>query len=388
MDDELYKPLGMPKPVGRKRNGLVMASIAALVVAAGAFALFRGYFDRADPGPQIAEATPAVTPEAAPAPAARPEPAEPAIRPSTLPVTPEAPPLAEIEPQGRLEPVGPPPRIRRQEVGLAHLPDPALVERGATGVIPRRGPDGARPMDVYSRPPDTEGNFGVARVVLIVGGLGISQTSTQQAVKQLPGAVTLAFAPYGNSLARWMQEARKSGHELLLQLPLEPFDYPRNDPGPHTLKTGVSAVENIADLHWSMSRLTNYVGVVNFLGGKFLTDPDAMKPVFDQLAERGLLFVDDGTLRNTASDDVAKASLLPYARVDTLIDATRTRREITRQLTLLSEQAKRTGLAIGMANAFPETIEMIASYAAQASRLGIEITPVSAIVRDPERKSR
>ncbi len=389
MDDELYKPLGLQNPVARRRSGLALAalSLAALAVAGVGFSWYRGYFDPAVPEPQIADAGTAATAQA-PAAQPKPVPITPTIRPSVLPETPDAPPLAEVEPQGRLEPVPPPAPIRRQESGLAHLPDPALVERGATGVIPRRGPDGARPMDVYSRPPDTEGNFGVARVVIIVGGLGISQTSTQQAVKQLPGAVTLAFAPYGNSLARWMQAARQSGHELLLQLPLEPFDYPRNDPGPHTLKTGVSPVENLADLHWAMSRLTNYVGVINFLGGKFLTDESAMKPVFDQLAERGLLFVDDGSLRNTASGDVAKASLLPYARVDVLIDAVRTRQEIARQLSQLSEQAKRTGLAIGMANAFPETIEMIASYAAQASRLGIEITPVSAIVRDPERKSR
>lgn len=388
MDDELYKPLGQRPPPARKRRGMVLAALGLTAFAAtGGFALYSGYFDRARP--QIADAGSSLPADPqAPATVLGAEQIRPAIKPSTLPVIPDAPPIAEVAPQGKLEPVSAPPQMRRQEVALAHLPDPALVERGATGVIPRRGPDGARPMDVYSRPPDTEGNFGVARVVIIVGGLGISQTSTQQAIRQLPGAVTLAFAPYGNSLARWMQAARKSGHELLLQLPLEPFDYPRNDPGPHTLKTGVSAVENVADLHWAMSRLTNYVGVVNFLGGKFLTDATAMKPVFDQLAERGLLFVDDGTLRNTLSEDVAGTSVLPYARVDALIDATRTRQEIARQLSQLSEQAKRTGLAIGMANAFPETIEMIASYAEQAGKLGIEITPVSAIVRDPERKDR
>lgn len=29
--------------------------------------------------------------------------------------------------------------------------------------------------------------------------------------------------------------AREAGHEILLQLPMEPFDYPDSDPGPQTL---------------------------------------------------------------------------------------------------------------------------------------------------------
>ena len=29
--------------------------------------------------------------------------------------------------------------------------------------------------------------------------------------------------------------AREAGHEVLLEVPMEPFDYPDNDPGPQTL---------------------------------------------------------------------------------------------------------------------------------------------------------
>lgn len=91
-------------------------------------------------------------------------------------------------------------------------------------------------MDQYARP--WSGARGT-RIALIVGGLGLSQTGTQKAIRDLPGEVTLGFATAGNSLQRWMQEARRSGHELLLQLPMEPFDYPANDPGPNALRIGL-----------------------------------------------------------------------------------------------------------------------------------------------------
>lgn len=293
--------------------------------------------------------------------------------------------VIRIQPQEPTIQKAQPKPIRRQEPTFAHLPDPELIERGATGVIPRRSPDGLRPMDVYSRQPDTEGNFGVARVVLIIGGIGISQTSTQQAIQNLPANVTLAFAPYGNSLTRWAQQARKKGHELLLQIPMEPKGYPENNPGQHTLRTDVDLQENLVNLHWSMSRITNYVGVMNYLGNSLLTEPAALTPLFSEIAERGLLFVDDGTVNNSVAEGAAVKALLPFAKGQIVIDNVRSRAAIAEKLDQLSKQAKRSGLAIGVGNAFPDTIAMVSEFARRAKEAGIEITPVSSIARDPSR---
>ena len=388
MTDELTRPLGLETGATRKRSrpALLIGLTAAFFVAVtgGWYVWQRLAATPEEPKPPVtAEQT---APEAKPA-------EQPEKTTTERTATEQKPEQAEqpgqlvaVKPDGSIEPKVPAPEIKRQELGLAHLPDPQLIEKGASGVIPKRGPDGRRPMDVYSRQPETEGNFGVARVVLIVGGLGISQTSSQDAIRRLPGAVTLAFAPSGNSLGRWMQAARKAGHELLLQLPMEPFDYPGNDPGPHTLLSDVTPAENMANMHWAMSRITNYVGVMNFLGGKLVTTPAALKPLFDDIAQRGLLFVDDGSVKNSMTEQTAKASVLPYTRAQIQIDAIRTRRDIAARLDELVKEARRTGVAIGVANAFPDSIDMIAKFAANANKLGIEITPVSAIVSDPERK--
>ncbi|MEZ5871327.1 MAG: divergent polysaccharide deacetylase family protein [Nitratireductor sp.] len=399
MHDDLTKPLGLSRQDKSKgtlaRNlGLLGLVMAATLFGAGTFLLLN---DRAPQ--QVPETQTATGPGSPEAPAT----AVPGQSAATTDVPADASTdtsgtlqdtvepvgqLEDVKPDGAITPAVPVPVFRRQEAGLAHMPDPALVEKGASGVIPKRGPDGERAMDVYSRPPDTEGNFGVARVVIIVGGIGISQTSSQEAIRKLPGAVTLAFAPYGNSLFRWMQDARKSGHELLLQVPMEPFDYPRNNPGPNTLLSNRDSDENLANLHWAMSRFTNYVGVMNFLGGKFVTTPKALKPVLEEFSRRGLLFVDDGTVNNSMTQGVAGQALLPYARAHIQIDTIRTRRDIETQLQKLSAEAKRTGLAIGVANAFSDSIALIAEYAKNADKDGIEITPVSAIVNDPERKGK
>ena len=125
-----------------------------------------------------------------------------------------------------------------QNLRVAHLPDRALIEQTDIGPLPIRAADGRRPFDVYARP--WSGSRG-ARVAIVIGGLALSQTGTQTAIGKLPAEVTLAFAPDGNSVGRWMQDARKRGHEIVMQLPLEPFDYPNVNPGRNTLTVGVSA---------------------------------------------------------------------------------------------------------------------------------------------------
>lgn len=123
-----------------------------------------------------------------------------------------------------------------QPVEIAHLPDDAALEETEFGPLPVRAADGRRPMDIYARP--WSGVRG-KRIALVIGGLGLSQTGTQRAIAALPPEITLAFAPTGNSLDRWMREARRQGHELLVQVPMEPFGYPQVDPGPRDRKSVV-----------------------------------------------------------------------------------------------------------------------------------------------------
>ncbi|PCH51075.1 MAG: hypothetical protein COC17_01685 [Hyphomicrobiales bacterium] len=278
------------------------------------------------------------------------------------------------------------PKFKPQKPINAHLPDTTISQNSVYGILPKLGKNGQKAMDIYARAPETSGNFGVARVVIIVASMGISQSSTQQAISQLSPNFTFAFAPYGNSLNRWMQASRKKGHELLLQVPMEPFGYPQNNPGKQTLRTGVSAAKNIDNLHWSMGRITNYVGVMNYLGGKISNDAASLKPIFTEISDRGLLFVDDGSSTTSVTQEVAEQSLLPFVKGHIRIDKIRTKREIAKNLEKLVSEAKRTGLAIGIANAFPETIKLLAQFAEKAPGAGIELTPVSAIVSDPTKK--
>ncbi|ANK99717.1 polysaccharide deacetylase protein [Rhizobium sp. N621] len=267
-----------------------------------------------------------------------------------------------------------------QDPRMAALPNETLLEDSAYGRLPIVGPDGRRPMDQYARP--SSGARGV-RVAIVVSGLGLSQTGTQRAIAELPEEITLAFAASGNSLQRWMQEARRGGHEILLQVPLEPFDYPANDPGPETLLTSKPVARNIENLHKAMGEITNYTGIMNYLGGRFLSDPAAMEPVMRDIGKRGLLFLDDGTSAQSKTADVAKGTELPYAFADLQLDGQLDVNAIVKKLDDLERIARKNGQAIGIASAFDESVDAIAKWSEEASMRGIEIVGVASLSNDP-----
>ncbi|MCV9966333.1 divergent polysaccharide deacetylase family protein [Pararhizobium sp. BT-229] len=274
-------------------------------------------------------------------------------------------------------------RTRGQDPRMATFPNDALLEDTPEGRLPVTGPDGLRPMDQYARP--WSGARGI-RIALVVGGLGLSQTGTQNALRVLPPEITMAFAASGNSLQRWMQEARRNGHEILLQVPFEPFDYPDNNPGPHTLRVDAGAKKNLTELRASLAQITNYTGIMNFLGGRFLSNADALEPVMRDIGRRGLLFLDDGTSAQSLTGTLADTIGVPHGFADMVVDGELDRTVILKKLDELERIARRNGSAIGVASAFDESVAAIAEWADEAGTRGIEFVGVSALVKDSQQQ--
>lgn len=263
--------------------------------------------------------------------------------------------------------------------------DTKLLEISRHGPIPKIAPDGARPSDAYARKmPATTGNPDGPRIALIVGGLGVGASSTSDALSKIPGPVTFAFAPYGSDLDNLVARARGEGHEVLLQVPMEPFDYPDNDPGPQTLLSSLSGEQNIDRMQWLMSRFQGYVGVTNQMGARFTASEASLAPVLRETAKRGLIYVDDGSSARSLASQIAGANKVPFAKADVIVDTVPTVAEIDKALVRLETIARERGTAIGYATALPVTIERVARWAKAVPGRGIVLVPISAIANKPK----
>ncbi len=253
-----------------------------------------------------------------------------------------------------------------------------LLEKSRYGMIPVVA-DGLTPFTAYATgtPSERAKAATMPTVAIVIGGLGIGAAKTTESIMKLPGAVTLAFTPYGSDPGKLVERARAQHHEILLQVPMEPFDYPDNDPGPQTLLATQSPEQNLDRLFWHLSRFQGYVGLTSFMGGRFTVSDDAMQPVIREAAKRGLGYLDDGSSPRSVAATLAQGQTMPFAKADLSIDAVPTAAEIDKALAKLEALAKTRGNAIGTASSLPVSIDRIANWARALESRGILLVPLT-----------
>ncbi|MEL7030067.1 MAG: divergent polysaccharide deacetylase family protein [Pseudomonadota bacterium] len=382
-DTPILSPLLGLKSIRRGRGSVNPFALAAFLLASGFCAglgVIATFGDPLGGEPRVALA---IDPNVAqlratvsdPAPAAlalaQPEPPRPSLKPE--------PGETRVEPEGVTRPELASAPVREAEVGGPSPADRALLEQTEIGLLPRIADDGRRSSQVYARPFDDAD--GRPRVGLILSGLGLSQTTTQAAIRELPAEITLSFVPYARNLETWTREAKAAGHEVMLELPMEPFDYPANDPGPYTLLTSNSRAENERRMEWLMSRFTGYFGVINYLGGKFTASNTSLKPVLQALEARGIAYIDDGFSQRTVLKTVQNNVDGEWTVVDRVIDARLAAAQIDSRLLELEALAIQNGSALGKGSAYPVTIDHIKSWVAEVDDRGYALSPASAVLR-------
>ncbi|HUO21283.1 MAG TPA: divergent polysaccharide deacetylase family protein [Caulobacteraceae bacterium] len=253
---------------------------------------------------------------------------------------------------------------------LPQAPIAGLTSPGPGGLLPIIAPDGRTPWKAYARPFADNGR---PKVALVIGGLGLNAKSTRDAIERLPPEITLSFVPYADGLQGWIDLARANGHEVLLEIPMEPLDFPENDPGPYTLMASDPPTQTVQRLEWLMSRATGYFGVTNYLGGRFVQSDKGMTAFAQALRQRGVAFIDDGSAAKRAQG-------IPRASAGQIVDEQLDSDAIDRQLLTLEASALQNGAALGSGFAYPLTIAQVQKWAASVGQRGYALAPASAVM--------
>lgn len=262
---------------------------------------------------------------------------------------------------------------------MTPAPAPGLTEDTPQGSLPRVSEDGRPPWQVYARPFDSGDKR--PRVAIVVTDLGLARVPSDAAIDRLPPNVTLAFDSQSPVVGAWCARARQAGHETLLMLPMEPFDYPRSDPGPNTLLSNLPNTDNIQRLLVALSQATGYVGITTLSGSHFTTDPTKITPILDVLHQRGLMVFDSKIAPHSTIADLARDQHVPVA-VDTLrLDQNLAPGALDESLSRLEQTARLTGKAVGITPPLPVVINHLGPWIKQLHRDGIALAPISAMVQ-------
>lgn len=272
-------------------------------------------------------------------------------------------------------------------------PDPALLEPSkdyAGGFLPRIGVDHRTPAQAYAAtaaPAEAR-----PMVAILLAGIGMSATDSEQAIVAAPAAVSLAISPYTVQPEALLAETRLHGHEYFVSIPMEPRGYPLDNPGNRALLTGNSPAMNDQILGWALTRFGGYVGATGALGAlhgeRFADSPTQLGPILDELARRGLLYVDprSGPGSGAALPPSLTGPPVTGRGVDVPVDPTPGAAEIDASLASLEQVARTRGSALGLVSTpRPVAIARLVAWAAGLKERGLALVPVSLVVRTPPR---
>ncbi|MDH3475106.1 MAG: divergent polysaccharide deacetylase family protein [Rhodospirillales bacterium] len=289
----------------------------------------------------------------APEPSAEPE-------PEAAEATPAEPKPVATEAQPEPEP----------EAAESEPPEPAGEAAAETPA-----PEEATASAVYHGPP---------RIAVVVTGLGLASEASGQAIAQLPPEVTLSFSPYSDALDQWIPKARAGGHEVMVDLPMEPETFPLDDPGPQALLTNLPQEQNLERLRWVLTRGRESIGVAAHMGSRFVSSSPDLRPVLTELKARGILFLDNGASPDSVGARLAGELALPYAVTDRVLDDDEPSREaISARLVQVERLALTNGSAIAMGRPYPATLERLGEWAAGLGARGFALAPISELARVP-----
>ncbi|MFS8183984.1 hypothetical protein SAMN05444141_103689 [Pseudovibrio denitrificans] len=262
---------------------------------------------------------------------------------------------------------------------LSTEPIEQLLEPNKFGSLPKISPEGVRPLDAYARRPNPA-TLTQARIAILINGIGLNSDMTIKAIEDLPADISLGLSPYGDDVNSWMESARLSGHEVLLQAPMEPFDYPDNDAGPQSLLTNLDQKQNDERLSWVLGQTSNYVGLVNFMGDRFTSNETRMSEFLSKVRDRGLMYVDDGSSPRSKAGQVAGTQKVPFVQADLVLDQNLSAEAIGTQLLELETIARQRGIAVATATAFPVTLNALEAWSQRLEERGLSLVPVSSAI--------
>lgn len=273
-----------------------------------------------------------------------------------------------------------------QADAIIELPEktPSAVTTAPTSTAPARPesvaatrPAPPRVAFAATLPPDD----GRPRIAIVMGQIGIGAARSRHAIERLPPEITFAIAAYSEGAASWIRDARANGHETLLSIPMEPIDYPRDDPGPKPLLIDLDDLENLSRLEKALSGVSGYVGLLSHMGSRFLANPDRTRPILAATADKGLIFVDSRSGPDSAVSDLAPTVDLHLVLNDRFIDDIPSRDDIDKRLGELEAIATRRGFAVGLSSPYPVTIERLRTWAKSLDERGFVLTPITGVAR-------
>ncbi len=199
-------------------------------------------------------------------------------------------------------------------------------------------------------------------------------------IEEIKYPLTLSVLPYLPYSSRVVEELHSRGFELILHLPLEPFEKFRLEQ--NTIMTSMTEGEVLAVLKKDLEDIPFVKGVSNHMGSKATTDEKTMGVIFRELKKRRLYFLDSFVSSESVGARLAERMNLPFAKRDIFLDNKSDTEYIKTQLYKLKTKAKMYGEAVGIGHDRRNTILVLKEMMPVLEKEGYKFVFVSQLLND------
>ena len=225
-------------------------------------------------------------------------------------------------------------------------------------------------------------------IAIIIDDLGLDIGPRFKTLLKLKG-LTFSVLPGLKYSSYTVKKALESGHEVMLHCPMEPLNAEltaKNKEG--MLLTDMSKEEIKRTLIANLESIPEAVGVNNHMGSRFTQDEEDVRAVMEVLSERGLYYVDSLTIQSSKAWKTAEVMGIPYVRRDIFLDHENSKRAIKEQIRKLIRLSFKRGYAVAIGHIRGFTPETLEEAYEEFRILGIEVVPVSYIIKNREKLSQ
>ncbi|WP_207060842.1 divergent polysaccharide deacetylase family protein [Motiliproteus sp. SC1-56] len=222
-------------------------------------------------------------------------------------------------------------------------------------------------------------------IVIVIDDMGDNLARGEAAVS-LPGPVTFAILPHSPFGTRLANQASASGKDVILHAPMENR---RDRPlGPGGLTRDLSPEAFLHTLQRDLDAVPQALGLNNHMGSLLTTLEPQMAWVMEELARRGLFFLDSRTAADSVAWRVARDRGIPYLQRDVFLDHEQTPAFVHRQFLRTIEIAREHGVAIAIGHPYPVTVGYLKRALPLLDEMGIRLVSASALLMEQQEKAR
>jgi len=242
-------------------------------------------------------------------------------------------------------------------------------------VGPKKGP-----TDILLLVPAPKVHRRTGKIAIIVDDFGYQKEELVRGFSELPKEVAFSVLPFQKRTRQIAEELYESGHEVLLHLPMEPYNLGKADPGKGAIYVHMSDEEIRRRVREALKQVPGAVGVNNHMGSRATESRRVMRAVLKVLKRKGLFFVDSRTSSHSVGYKVALELGVRAAERAKFLDVVDDRKAITRALWELADTAAEKGVAVGIGHARPHTLEVLKRELPKLERKGFSLVSVSEVV--------